>query len=75
MEIITLKVNDSVADKFRWLLGHFSKEEIDVVGNIDTTALSPTDFDYISDEQMSSLKNIANDYKQGSRGDFEEYVS
>ena len=31
MQSITLKVEDSVSDKFLWLLSHFSKQEVSIV--------------------------------------------
>ena len=52
MQTVTLKVDDSVFDKFQWLISHFSKNEIDIVNEIDATKLSLKDFDYISDEEM-----------------------
>jgi mRNA-degrading endonuclease RelE of RelBE toxin-antitoxin system len=67
VETITLKVNDSVFDKFQWLLSHFSKNEIDVVNAIDCSKLSLQDFDYISIEKMNELKQISSNYKNGER--------
>jgi len=46
MQTITLKVEDSVSDKFLWLLSHFNKEEISIIDRDD----------YISDDEY--LKNI-----------------
>ena len=74
METITLRVNDNVYDKFKWLMSHFSKNEIEVVNEIDTSKLSIKDFDYISDKKMSELKQISKDYKNGKKDDFEEYT-
>ncbi|MCV6607412.1 MAG: hypothetical protein OIF32_04300 [Campylobacterales bacterium] len=74
METITLKVNDNVFDKFQWLINHFSKNEIDIVNDIDRSKLSPKDFDYISNEQMDKLQQISQDFKQGNKEDFEEYA-
>lgn len=31
MQTITLKIDESVADKFMWFLSHFKKDEIEVV--------------------------------------------
>ena len=31
MQSITLKVEDSVSDKFLWLLSHFNKQEVSIV--------------------------------------------
>ncbi len=74
MQTVTLKVDDSVFDKFQWLISHFSKNEIDIVNEIDATKLSLKDFDYISDEEMLKLKQISSDYKNDKKDDFEEYV-
>jgi hypothetical protein len=74
MQTVTLKVDDSVFDKFKWLISHFSKNEIDIVNEIDATKLSLKDFDYISDEEMLKLKQISSDYKNDKKDDFEEYV-
>jgi len=46
MQTITLKVEDSVSDKFLWLLSHFNKEEISIIDRDD----------YISDDEY--LKSI-----------------
>ncbi|MGE4294891.1 MAG: hypothetical protein AB7E49_04230 [Campylobacterales bacterium] len=32
MKTVTLKIADSVEEKFGWLLSHFSREEIEIVG-------------------------------------------
>ena len=58
MQIVTLKVEDSVFDKFQWLISHFLKNEIDIVNEIDCLKLKADDFDYISDAQLilSQLK-------------------
>ncbi len=74
MQTVTLKVDDSVFDKFKWLISHFSKNEIDIVNEIDATKLSLKNFDYISDEEMLKLKQISLDYKNDKKDDFEEYV-
>ena len=31
MQTVTLKVEDSVSDKFLWLLSHFSKKEVSII--------------------------------------------
>ncbi|MCG3654791.1 hypothetical protein [Aliarcobacter butzleri] len=73
MKTITLKVDDSVFDKFQWLISHFSKNEISMVNEIDITRLDKQDFDYISKENLDSLTKISNMYKNGDKKDFEEY--
>lgn len=63
--MITLRVDDSIADKFRWLIGQFSPDEVKIVKN---------DFDYISTDKLDELKKLSDAYKDGVRDDFEEYV-
>ena len=74
METITLKVNESISDKFQWFLSHFSSAELEVIKPIDTTKLSKDDFDYISESEINELKHISDEYKKGKRDDFEEYI-
>lgn len=74
MQTITLKISDDIFDKFKWLISHFSKNEIDIVSDIETSKLSPKEFDYISDKQMLELKKVSNEYKKGNTEDFEEYI-
>ncbi len=74
METITLKVDESVFDKFQWLISHFSKNEIDIVNDIDASKLPVNDFDYIPEEKMNELKQLSSKYKNGDKDDFEEYV-
>jgi len=74
MQTVTLNIDDSVFDKFQWLISHFSKNEIDIVNEIDALKLPIQDFDYISHEQMSELTKISSKYKNGNKDDFEEYI-
>lgn len=74
METITLRVNESISDKFQWFLSHFSTSEVEIIKPIDVTKLSKDDFDYISESEMEELQKISNDYKNGKRDDFEEYL-
>ena len=41
MQIITLKINDTVSDKFLWLLSHFNKQELSIIDKEE----------YISDDE------------------------
>ena len=41
MQIITLKINDTVSDKFLWLLSLFNKQEISIIDKEE----------YISDDE------------------------
>lgn len=74
METITLKIDNNTFDKFQWLIGHFSKNEINIVNDIDVSKFPQNDFDYISVEKMNDLNKISNEYKNGNKSDFEEYV-
>lgn len=74
MEIITLRVNESVFDKFSWLMSHFAENEIAIVNEIDATKLPQNSFDYISESQMKELEQISKNYKNGKRDDFVEYI-
>ncbi len=74
METITFKVNDGIFDKFQWLMSHFSKDEVNIVNEIDATKFPNTNFDFISSQKMEKLNQISSDYKSGNKDDFEEYV-
>ncbi len=74
METITLKVNDGIFDKFQWLMGHFSKDEVNIVNDIDVSKFPNNDFDYLSSHKMEELNKISNEYKSGNKNDFEEYA-
>jgi len=74
METITLKVNDGIFDKFQWLISHFSKDEVNIVNEIDVSKFPHSDFDYISAQKMNELNQISDEYKSGNKDDFEEYV-
>jgi len=41
MQTVTLKIEDSVKDKFLWLLNHFNKQEISIIDKDE----------YISDDE------------------------
>lgn len=51
MHTITLKLSDEVIDKFKWLLKHFSKNEVEI---IDSTEYSS------DDEYLRSIKGMHN---------------
>ena len=74
METITLKVDDGIFEKFQWLMSHFSNDEVNIVNEIDVTKFPKNNFDFISYEKMEELNQISNDYKNGNKDDFEEYI-
>ena len=41
MQIVTIKIEDSISDKFLWLLSHFDKQEISIIDKDE----------YISDDE------------------------
>jgi len=73
MQTITLQIENSIFDKFSWLLKHFSKNEIKIVNDIDLKKLSHDDFDFISENKLAEMKESTQNYKSGNQDDFEEY--
>ncbi|HNZ27111.1 MAG TPA: hypothetical protein PLG34_00720 [Spirochaetota bacterium] len=66
MKTITLKVNDSVSDKFIWFLNHFSRNEIEI---LDKT-------NYISDDEyIRSVKGIEESIIKASNEPIENYTT
>ena len=56
MRTITLKVDDSVSDKFLWLLDRFSKDEIKILDQSD----------YVSDDEyLRGIEGIVQSIKAG----------
>ena len=66
MQTITLKIEDSVSDKFLWLLKHFSKNEIEILER--TTYQS-------DDEYLRSIKGIEESIIQASNEPIENFVT
>ena len=65
MQTMTLEISNNVFDKFKWLLNHFSSDEIKI--------LSSNNEEYISEKKLQEYKSISSDYKKGDTEDFEEY--
>ncbi len=65
MQTITLKVEDSVSDKFLWFLNHFSKNEIEI---IDKTVYQS------DDEYLRSIKNMEESILDASKEKLDKYV-
>ncbi len=74
MHTVTLMVNESVFDKFQWLISQFSKKDIVIIDEIDPTKLPINHFDYISKEDMREINQSVEDYKNGKRDDYVEYL-
>ena len=66
MKIITLKVEDSIDEKFLWLLNHFSKNEIEI---LDRTTYQ-TD-----DEYLKSIKGMEESIVEDSKSAMKDYVT
>ena len=66
MQTITLKLEDSVSDKFLWLLKHFSKNEIEILER--TTYQS-------DDEYLRSIKGMEESIIQASNEPIENFVT
>ena len=50
MQTVTLKLEDSISDKFLWLLSHFDKQEISIIDKDE----------YISDDEyLRSIDRMA----------------
>ena len=73
MQTITLQIDNNIFDKFSWLLKHFSKNEIRIINDIDLKKLSQDNFDFVSTDELTEMKESIQDYKNGNRNDFEEY--
>jgi len=66
MQTITLKLEDTISDKFLWLLNHFSQDEIEI---LDKTI-------YQSDnEYLRSIKGMEKSILQASNEAIENYVT
>ena len=66
MQTVTLKVEDTVYEKFSWLLSHFSKNEIEV---LDET-------EYLSDDEyLRNIKGMEQSIINSSNEPIENYVT
>ena len=66
MQTITLKIEDSINDKFLWFLNHFSKSEVEI---LDETTYQ-TD-----DEYLKSIKGMEESIIKASKDSVENYVT
>ncbi len=66
MQTITLKVEDSISDKFLWLLNHFSKNEVEILEK--TTYQS-------DDEYLKSIEGMEQSIIDASNEPIEKYVT
>ena len=66
MQTITLKLEDTVSDKFLWLLNHFSQNEVEI---LDKTTYQS------DDEYLRSIKGIEQSIVDASNEPVENYVT
>ena len=66
VQTITLKIEDSINDKFLWLLNHFSKSELEI---LDKTTYQ-TD-----DEYLKGIKGMEESIIKASKESIENYVT
>lgn len=65
MKIIQLKINEKVYDKFLWLLSKFSKEEIEIVNENNST----TSQNYLQSELSDTTSYVSeNDIENIQKG-------
>ena len=66
MQAITLKVEDSISDKFLWLLNHFSQNEVEI---LEKTIYQS------DDEYLRSIKGMEQSIIDASNEPIENYVT
>ena len=66
MQIVTLKIEDNISEKFLWLLNHFSKNEVEI---LDKTAYQS------DDDYLRSIKGMEQSIIQASNEPIENYVT
>jgi hypothetical protein len=66
MQTITLKLEDSISDKFLWLLNHFSQKEVEILDK--TTYQSDDDY-------LRSIKGMEESIIQASNEPIKNYVT
>ena len=66
MQTITLKLEDTISDKFLWLLNHFSQNEVEI---LDTTTYQS------DDEYLKSIHGMEQSIIDASNEPIENYVT
>jgi hypothetical protein len=66
MQTVTLKIEDSISDKFLWLLNHFNQQEVEILEK--TTYQS-------DDEYIKSVQGMEQSIVDASKEPVEDYVS
>ena len=66
MQAITLKIEDSISDKFLWLLNHFSQNEVEI---LDKTTYQS------DDEYLKSIEGMEQSIIDAANEPIENYVT
>jgi len=66
MQTVTLKIEDSVSDKFLWLLNHFSQNEVEILEKTEYKS---------DDEYLRSIKGMEESIIEASSEPIEKYVT
>jgi len=66
MQTITLKLEDTISDKFLWLLNHFSQNEVEI---LDKTTYQS------DDEYLRSIEGMEQSIIDASNEPIENYVT
>jgi len=66
MQTVTLKLEDSISDKFLWLLNHFSRNEVEI---LDKTTYQS------DDEYLRSIEGMEQSIIDASNEPIENYVT
>jgi hypothetical protein len=66
MQMITLKVEDNIYEKFTWLLNHFTKNEVEVIEEVKYRN---------DDEYLRSIEGMEESIIQASNEPIENYVT
>ena len=69
--LVTIDIKESALDKIMYLLENL-KSDVKIVGKKQKD--TKDSFDFISTEELDNCKRISNDYKNGNRNDFVEYI-
>jgi len=66
MQTVTLKIEDTISDKFLWLLNHFSQNEVEI---LDKTTYQS------DDEYLKSIRGMEESIVKASNESSKDYVS
>ena len=66
MQIVTLKIEDNISEKFLWLLNYFPQNEIEILDNTTYQC---------DDDYLRSIKEMEQSIIQASNEPIENYVT